>query len=119
MARKDKGEIEIDTQTTLRGVPAEAWEYRLGTYSALEWILERYKEKKPNVTYVQIVGEMQNLAKKLNFSNCRLSGRLMDIIGTGNIHEQKHSICYPGNRSRHVSGLGPIGPLFGNPAGVR
>ena len=24
-----------------------AWEYRLGTYSALEWILERYKEKKP------------------------------------------------------------------------
>ena len=33
--------------TTLRGVPAEAWEYRLGTYSALEWILERYEEKKP------------------------------------------------------------------------
>lgn len=47
MARKEKGEIEVDTQTTLRGVPAEAWEYRLGTYSALEWILERYKEKKP------------------------------------------------------------------------
>lgn len=47
IARKDKGEIEIDTVTTLRGVPAEAWEYRLGTYSALEWILERYKEKKP------------------------------------------------------------------------
>ena len=47
IARKDKGIIEIDTQTTLSGVPAEAWEYRLGTYSALEWILERYKEKKP------------------------------------------------------------------------
>ncbi|MBV6401027.1 MAG: hypothetical protein CNIPEHKO_01324 [Anaerolineales bacterium] len=47
MARKEKGVIEIDSQTTLRGVPAEAWEYRLGTYSALEWVLERYKEKKP------------------------------------------------------------------------
>ena len=47
MARKEQGVIEIDTQTTLRDVPAEAWEYRLGTYSALEWILERYKEKKP------------------------------------------------------------------------
>ena len=47
IARKDKGEIEIDTQTKLCGVPPEAWEYRLGTYSALEWILERYKEKKP------------------------------------------------------------------------
>jgi predicted helicase len=52
MARKDKGEIEIDTFTTLRGVPAEAWEYRLGTYSALEWILERYKEKKPKDTTI-------------------------------------------------------------------
>ncbi len=47
IARKEQGMIEIDTQTGLRGVPAEAWEYRLGTYSALEWILERYKEKKP------------------------------------------------------------------------
>jgi predicted helicase len=47
IARKEKGEIEIDTATTLRGVPAEAWEYQLGTYSALGWILERYKEKKP------------------------------------------------------------------------
>jgi predicted helicase len=47
MARKETGVIEVDTLTTLRGVPAEAWEYRLGTYSALGWILERYKEKIP------------------------------------------------------------------------
>lgn len=47
MARKENGLVEVDTITTLEGVPAEAWEYRLGTYSALEWILERYKEKKP------------------------------------------------------------------------
>lgn len=47
IARKEKGYIEIDTMCTLNEVPAEAWEYRLGTYSALEWILERYKEKKP------------------------------------------------------------------------
>ena len=47
MARKDTGIIEVDTLTTLKGVPAEAWDYRLGTYSALEWVLERYKEKKP------------------------------------------------------------------------
>jgi predicted helicase len=47
IARKDKDIIEVDTSTVLGGIPAEAWEYRLGTYSALEWILERYKEKKP------------------------------------------------------------------------
>jgi predicted helicase len=47
IAHKESGIIEVDTITKLRGVPAEVWEYRLGTYSALEWILERYKEKTP------------------------------------------------------------------------
>jgi len=47
MARKEQGLIEVDTLTTLRGVPPQAWAYRLGTYSALEWVLERYKEKTP------------------------------------------------------------------------
>ena len=47
IAREEKGIIEIDTVTSLHGVPPEAWEYQLGTYSALRWILERYKEKKP------------------------------------------------------------------------
>jgi predicted helicase len=47
--RADKGEgtIEIDSHTTLTGVPALAWEYKLGNRSALEWILDQYKEKKP------------------------------------------------------------------------
>ena len=45
MARK--GEIEIDTQTALRGVPAEAWEYGQGTCIAPEGIVAGYKEKKP------------------------------------------------------------------------
>lgn len=47
LARKDTGKIEIDTLTTLTGVPNEVWGYRLGTYSAVEWVLERYKEKTP------------------------------------------------------------------------
>ena len=28
-------------------MPAIAWEYRLGNRSALEWVLDQYKEKKP------------------------------------------------------------------------
>ena len=35
------------SKTTLTGVPAEAWQYRLGSRSALEWVLDQYKEKKP------------------------------------------------------------------------
>lgn len=47
LARKEQGVIEIDTLTILSGIPPEAWQYRLGTYTALEWVLERYKEKEP------------------------------------------------------------------------
>ena len=31
----------------MAGVPPEAWTYRLGNRSALEWILDQYKEKTP------------------------------------------------------------------------
>ena len=44
---KERGEIHIDSETVLRGVPADAWRYRLGNRSALEWVLDQYKEKKP------------------------------------------------------------------------
>ena len=45
-ADKTKGKIILDDVTTLEGIPKEAWEYRLGNRSALEWILDQYKEKK-------------------------------------------------------------------------
>ncbi|MFA5010672.1 MAG: type ISP restriction/modification enzyme [Ignavibacteria bacterium] len=46
-ANKENGTIEIDELTTLAGIPKEAWDYKLGNRSALEWILDQYKEKKP------------------------------------------------------------------------
>ena len=46
-AVKETGIIEIDELTFLSGVPKEAWEYKLGNRSALEWVLDQYKEKKP------------------------------------------------------------------------
>ncbi len=46
-ADKDAGHLVLDSETTLSGVPPEAWEYKLGNRSALEWILDQYKEKKP------------------------------------------------------------------------
>ncbi|HEY0173269.1 MAG TPA: type ISP restriction/modification enzyme, partial [Pyrinomonadaceae bacterium] len=47
-ADKTAGTIELDSETILQGVPASAWEYKLGNRSALEWILDQYKEKKPS-----------------------------------------------------------------------
>lgn len=46
-ADKDAGRIQLDSETTLTGIPPEAWDYKLGNRSALEWILDQYKEKKP------------------------------------------------------------------------
>jgi predicted helicase len=46
-ADKDAGTIQLDTETQLTGVPREAWDYRLGNRSALEWVLDQYKEKTP------------------------------------------------------------------------
>ena len=44
---KIKGVISLDENTQLVGVDAIAWDYKLGNRSALEWILDQYKEKKP------------------------------------------------------------------------
>jgi predicted helicase len=46
-ADKTNGAINLDDNTQLIGVEAIAWEYKLGNRSALEWILDQYKEKKP------------------------------------------------------------------------
>jgi len=46
-ADKDNGIIVLDSETQLSGIPAEAWTYRLGNRSALEWILDQFKEKTP------------------------------------------------------------------------
>ena len=44
-ADKIAGVITLDEQTKLAGIPPEAWQYRLGRRSALEWVLDQYKEK--------------------------------------------------------------------------
>ncbi len=46
-ADRDTGIIRLDTETQLSGVPPEAWTYRLGNRSALDWILDQHKEKTP------------------------------------------------------------------------
>ena len=44
---KERGYITLDARTTLTGVPQSAWRYRLGSRSAMEWVLDQYKERKP------------------------------------------------------------------------
>ena len=42
---KDKTQIRYNDYLTLDGIPAEVFEYRLGTRSALEWVVDQYRVK--------------------------------------------------------------------------
>lgn len=85
-ADKANGVIEIDTKTQLTGVPAIAWEYKLGNRSALEWILDQYKEKKPQdatlaerfntYKFEDYKEQVIDLLKRV----CTVSVRTMEII---------------------------------------
>jgi predicted helicase len=41
---RTKGEIVVDSETTLSGVPAEAWTFMLGNRNAVDWVLDQHKE---------------------------------------------------------------------------
>lgn len=41
------GTIELTTAYALTDIPEAAWRYRLGNRSALEWVLDQYKERSP------------------------------------------------------------------------
>ena len=40
---KDKTELRYNNFLTLRGIPAAAFDYRLGNRSALEWVIDQYR----------------------------------------------------------------------------
>lgn len=41
----EAGEVIVDAQTKLTGIPQGAWNYRLGNRSAIDWVLDQHKEK--------------------------------------------------------------------------
>ncbi|WP_199797240.1 type ISP restriction/modification enzyme [Erythrobacter sp. QSSC1-22B] len=43
----ETGTVVVDEDTQLTGIPVEAWGYSLGNRSAIDWVLDQHKEKKP------------------------------------------------------------------------
>ena len=41
----DKRSLRVNESLTLDGIPAETFEYRLGSRSALEWVIDQYQVK--------------------------------------------------------------------------
>ena len=42
---KDKTTLRVNPSLTLSGIPPEAFAYRLGNRSALEWVIDQYQVK--------------------------------------------------------------------------
>lgn len=43
----EQGIVRVDEDTQIADVPREAWNYRLGNRSAIDWVLDQHKEKTP------------------------------------------------------------------------
>ena len=67
-------------------MPAEAWDYVLGTRSALEWVLDQYKEKKPRDATIRDKFDTYRFADhkerviELVRRVCTVSVRTMELI---------------------------------------
>jgi predicted helicase len=86
-ADKPNGSIQLDSHSSLHGIPASAWDYKLGNRSALEWILDQYKEKKPKDP---TIAKLFNTYRFADYKDkvidlltrvCTVSVKTMEIIG--------------------------------------
>ena len=48
--KKDQSKIIFNDQITISNIPLEAWEYKVNSWPALKWIVERYQYKKDKKT---------------------------------------------------------------------
>ena len=114
---KERGEIHIDSDTVLRGVPADAWRYMLGNRSALEWVLDQYKEKKPRDPTIR---ERFNTYRFADYKEqvidllrrvCTVSVRTMEVVDGMAYWEDGYLIVF-GDRDKHEWTMMGLQSLF-------
>ena len=105
-ADKKRGVIRIDDRTTLSGVPESAWRYMLGNRSALEWVLDQYKEKKPRDPTIR---EKFNTYRFADYKErvidllmrvCTVSVKTMDVVDRMAYWEDGYLIVFD-DRDKH------------------
>ena len=86
--RADKvyGVIVLDDATRLTGVPEDAWRYRFGSRSALEWVLDQYRWRKSDDSTInerfdtyQFADHKEHVIDLLR-RVCTVSVRTMEIV---------------------------------------
>jgi len=62
-----KKQIQVDENTFLLGIPDIVWEYKIGSKSALEWVLDQYKTKKSKDATISQRFDLQKLQHQKDF----------------------------------------------------
>ena len=119
-ADKERGVIRLDERTALSGVPPDAWRYMLGNRSALEWVLDQYKEKKPRdptirerfntYRFADYKEEVIDLLRRV----CEVSARTMEIVDGMAYWEDGYLIVF-GDRDKHEWTMMGLQSMFSEP----
>ena len=121
-ADKENGIIHLDEQTALTGVPEDAWRYQLGSRSALEWVLDQYKEKKPRDPTIR---ERFNTYRFADHKErvidllqrvCTVSVKTMDVVDGMAYWQDGHLIVYD-DRDKNEWETMALSEWFGEPGG--
>ena len=117
---KERGEIHIDSETVLRGVPEFAWEYKLGNRTAIEWVLDQYKEKKPRDPTIR---ERFNTYRFADYKEdvidllrrvCTVSVRTAEIVG-GMAYWEGEYLVVSGDRDKREWTMMGLARWFNEP----
>ena len=123
LANTSSGVITLDegtTVTTLTGIPEDAWRYRLGSRSALEWVLDQYKERKPRdptirerfsaYRFADYKEQVIDLLRRV----CTVSVKTMDVVDHMAYWEDGHLIVF-GDRDKHEWAMLGLSQWFSEP----
>ena len=105
-ADRERGLIRLDERTTLAGVPADAWRYRLGSRSAVEWVLDQHRERKARDATVAArfggyrFGAHKERVVELLGRVCAVSVGTMDIIDDMAMWDGDELLVF-GDRDKH------------------
>ena len=119
-ADKERGIIVIDDRTTLSGVPEDAWRYTLGNRSALEWVLDQHKEKKPRDPTIRDRFNKYRLADRkeqlieLLGRVCAVSVGTMEIVDDMAYWDAGNLIVF-GDRDKHELAMLALSHWFSEP----
>ena len=119
-ANRDNNTITLDEQTTLAGIPESAWEYRLGARSALEWVLDQYKERKPRDPTIAAQFNTYRFANHkeqvidLLRRVCTVSVQTMDVVDDMAYWKNGKLIVF-GDRDKHEWAMLGLSQWFSEP----